>query len=128
MTEQFQQVRHIDDNGAATQTTRAVSDDTVTEQGSASIAARVVWYIAGVIITLLALRFVFVLLGANPNNGFVDFIYSVSYPFAAPFFGMFGYSTHYGVSRFEASTLVAIAIYALIAWGIARLITIRQPQ
>lgn len=128
MSEHIQQVRRINNDGAVAQTTRTVSDDTVAVQPETNTASRVVWYIAGVIIALLALRFVFVLLGANQHNGFVDFIYAVSYPFAAPFFGIFGYSLHYGVSRFESSTLVAIVIYALIAWGIAKLITIRQPR
>jgi hypothetical protein len=75
---------------------------------------------------LLAFRFVLVLLGANPGSGFVDFIYTVSRPFAAPFFGIFGYQLDYGHSRVELSTLVAIAVYALVAYGIARLLTIRQ--
>lgn len=91
-------------------------------------AARVIWFIAGVIITLLALRFLFLLLGANRGSGFVDFIYTMSYPFAAPFYGMFNYQSMYGVGRFEISTLVAIAVYALAAAGLARLITIRHPQ
>lgn len=127
MAERKEQVRHVDDEGQVTRTTTTVTDDGAVQSPS-TIMARVVWYIAGVIITLLALRFIFVLLGANQGNGFVHFIYSLSYPFAVPFFGIFGYSIHYGVSRFELSTLVAIAIYALVAWGLARLVTIRQAE
>ncbi len=88
------------------------------------VAQRVVWYIAGFIIVLLALRLVLQLLGANAGNGFVDFIYSLSGVFAAPFYGMFNYTPSYGVSYFEVSTLVAILIYALVAWGIAKLFTL----
>ena len=95
---------------------------------SSIVAARVVWFIAGIIIALLAIRFILILLGASAASSFVSFIYSVSYPFAAPFFGIFGYSVAYGVAKAELSTLVAIAIYALIAWGIARLLTIRRTD
>lgn len=129
MAEHIQQVKTLNNNGVATQTTRTITDDGAeVAQTPASTAARVIWFVAGVVIALLALRFLFVLLGANQNNGFVDLVYTLSYPFAAPFFGMFGYHIHYGISRFELSTLIAIAIYALIAWGLARLVTIRQPQ
>jgi hypothetical protein len=132
MTGHTQQVR-INDNDATTETTHTETDDnyaasTTPRLTSASLAARVIWFIAGVVITLLALRFIFVLFGANPNNGFVNFIYTVSHPFAAPFFGIFNYTQHYGTARFEGSTLIAIAVYALIAWGLARLVTIRQPR
>lgn len=92
-----------------------------------TIAERIVWYVAGVLLVLLGFRFVLALLGANPNNGFADFIYSVSYPFVAPFFGLFGYSTQYGISRFEIYTLVAMAVYGVVAWGIARLFTLDRP-
>ena len=68
------------------------------------------------------------LLGANPSNPFASFIYSISYPFVAPFFTLFSYNFRYGISQFEAYTLVAVAVYALIAWGIARLIMINRPE
>lgn len=132
MAQRTQQVRTVSNDGTVTETTRAVDDTNVAaepvKQPASYTAARLIWFIAGIIIALLALRFLFVLLGANKGNGFVDFIYAVSYPFAAPFFGIFNYSTRYGVSRFEVSTLVAMAIYALIAWGLARLVTIRHPN
>lgn len=129
MTEHIQQVKRFRDDGVATETTRTVTDDGMTQtSSSANTAARIVWLIAGIIIALLAIRFVFILFGANQGNGFVDFIYNVSHPFAAPFFGIFGYSVRYGISRFEVASLVAIVIYGLIAWGLARLLTIRHPQ
>jgi len=39
-----------------------------------NVAARVVWYVAGILLVLLASRFVLSLLGANTNNGFANFI------------------------------------------------------
>lgn len=106
-----------------TSTERQVVTDRTTAPGSI-MAARVVWYITGVIIALLALRLILQLLGANEGNAFVDLVYGLSGVFAAPFFGMFSYEPSYGVSYFEVSTFVAILIYALIGWGLARLFTI----
>jgi uncharacterized protein YggT (Ycf19 family) len=90
-------------------------------------AVRVVWFIAGVLLVLLAFRFVLALVGANPANGFADFIYSTSHPFVSPFFSLFSYHLQYGVSRFETFTLVAMAVYAVVAFGITRLMTIDRP-
>ena len=105
----------------------AVTDRRVVREDGASrsvVAERVVWYVTGVIIALLALRLILQLLGANQGNAFVDLVYGLSGVFAAPFFGMFSYEPSYGVSFFEVSTLVAILIYALLGWGVARLFTL----
>lgn len=91
------------------------------------VAQRVVWFIAGLISIIIALRFVFLLLGANRGADFTDFVYSLSAPFVGPFVGIFG-EPAYGTSVFEVSSLLAIAIYLLIAWGIAKLFTIARPK
>ncbi|HSX05260.1 MAG TPA: hypothetical protein VLF69_02240 [Candidatus Saccharimonadales bacterium] len=88
------------------------------------LAARVIYLIAGVVLALLAIRFLLVLLGANPANAFASFIYSASYPLAAPFFSLFSYSAHLGRSYFEVGTLVAMIVYGLIAELLVRLVTI----
>lgn len=94
---------------------------------SAVIFHRVVWYIAGIIIALLALRFIMFLLGANNSAGFVQFIYSITWVFAAPFYGIFPQPA-YGRFGLDSASLVAIVIYALIAWGIAQLATLGRPR
>lgn len=91
------------------------------------VAQRVVWFIAGLISIIIALRFVFLLLGANRGADLTGFIYSISEPLVAPFTGIFG-TPVYGRSVFEISSVLAIVIYLLIAWGIAKLLTIGQPQ
>ena len=88
------------------------------------VAQRVVWYITGVIVALLVLRVIFLLMGANQGNGFVDFLYGLSGFFASPFYGMFSYQPTYGVSTFEVSSLVAIVIYGLVGMGVAKLFTL----
>lgn len=92
------------------------------------IATRIVWLVDGILLILLAFRFVLALLGADPANAFANFIYSVSYPFVAPFFGLFGYHYTYGVSQLEVFTLVAMAVYAVVAWIIDKAINITRTN
>jgi hypothetical protein len=92
-----------------------------------SVIARIVWFIAGVIDVLIAMRFVLEMFGANAEAGFVKLVYGVSDIFMAPFIAVFGTSRVAG-ARFEWSALVAIAIYALIAWGIVALIGAVSPR
>ncbi len=91
------------------------------------VAQRVVWFIVGVIDVLLAIRFVLLLLGANQGTGFVDFIYGITSVFVSPFVGIFGEPV-YGRFMFEWSSLLAIVVYTLVAWGIVKLITLARPQ
>lgn len=129
MADPIQQTRQVNSDGTASvKTTEIVSNPNNRQVGADSIAARIVWFIAGVIATLLAFRFVFILLGASSGNGFANFIYSASHPFASPFFGLFNYTQQYGTARFELSTLVAVIVYLLVAYGIARLLTILRPR
>jgi hypothetical protein len=81
---------------------------------------QIVWYVLGLLEALLAFRFVLKLLAANASAGFSSFIYIVSYPFAAPFLNVF-HATQVKGSVLEWTTLLAMLVYWLIAWGIARL-------
>lgn len=91
------------------------------------LVQRVIWFIVGLINVIVAIRFVLLLLGANREAGFTDFIYSLSSPFVAPFVGIFGEPT-YGRVVFEVSSILAIVIYSLVAWGIVKLLTIARPH
>ncbi|HEX8227354.1 MAG TPA: hypothetical protein VF572_05805 [Candidatus Saccharimonadales bacterium] len=113
-------------DGNAVETTRQVANPAAEQDHKKDVVSRVVWFIAGVILTLLALRFILALLGANAASGFVDFIYGVTAPLVAPFFGVFGYTPVLGSSRFELYTLLAMAIYALVAYGISKLANITR--
>ena len=92
-----------------------------------SVMASVVWFIAGVIEVLIAIRFALGMFGANAEAGFVKFIYGASDIFMAPFVAIFGTSRVEG-STLEWSALLAIAVYALIAWGIVKLIGVVSPR
>lgn len=87
----------------------------------------IVYFTFGVIITLIALRFVLLLFGANPSAGFSQLVFGLSEPFVTPFFSVFG-TTRVDGSTFEWSALLAIVVYALVAWGIASLIEAVTPR
>jgi hypothetical protein len=84
-------------------------------------AIQVVWWIVGFVDILLAIRFLLKLLGGSTVSGFVTFMYNITQPLVAPFHGIFN-TTVQGRSILEPESLVAIAIYSLIGWGIVSLI------
>jgi hypothetical protein len=92
-----------------------------------AVMTRVVWFVFGVIEVLIAVRFVFKLLGANAEAAFVRSIYSVSDVFMAPFSAIFA-TKRVSEATFELSAIVAIAIYALIAWGLVALVEAVSPR
>jgi uncharacterized protein YggT (Ycf19 family) len=79
---------------------------------------RIVYLVFGILEALLVIRFILKLLAANPDAGFSSFIYSITQPFLGLFQGVFPDAFTRG-SVLEVSTLLAIVVYALIAWGIA---------
>lgn len=90
-----------------------------------------IWYICGFLEVLFAFRLVFKVLGANPASGFVSLIYSVTGVFLAPFNGIFRSAVTNGIetkSVLEPMTLIAMIVYALIVYGIVRLIEIYDPK
>jgi hypothetical protein len=90
---------------------------------------RIVLAAGSFISTLLTLRFVFALFGANPLNGLAHFVYSFTAPFVAPFYNLFSYDhPSLGAATFQGYTLVAIALYSLITAGLVRLIAITRYQ
>lgn len=89
-------------------------------------AYQIIWYILAIIETLLIFRFVLKALGANPFSGFTNLIYALSDPLALPFSGILR-TIVVGTSVFEWSTIIAIIVYALIAWGIVYLLQIIKP-
>jgi hypothetical protein len=86
-----------------------------------------VYYVFGVIEVIIGLRFVLLLLGANREAGFVSFILGLSGPFMVPFDAVFKTQRAAG-SSFELSSLLALAVYALLAWGIVSLIRAVNPR
>lgn len=91
------------------------------------VAQRIIWFFAGFIVVMLGLRVLLLALAANQGNFFVDFVYALGGFFSAPFAGIFG-SPRYGEFFFDTASVVAIVVYALLAWGLTKLITLTRPQ
>jgi len=81
---------------------------------------QIVWYLLSLLEVLLAFRFVFKLMGANPEAGFTNFIYTVTWPFTAPFIAVFSKTTVQG-NIFEWTTLLTMLVYWMIALAIVKL-------
>ena len=118
----------IDQDGAVV---REQTNSIETKPNSKNTAVNIIWYLYGLLAAFLVLRLILKLLGANSNNGFVGFIYSVSGALNAPFANIFGVTTSDTVtngSQLEFSVIVAIIVYALIAFGVAKLLTLNDNR
>lgn len=81
----------------------------------------ILWLLLGLLEGVLALRFIFMLIGVDPANTFAKFLYGLTGIFVAPFASLIG-APALGRSTFEVSTLLAMAVYALAAWALERII------
>ena len=96
-------------------------DKNVILANSQSWVTNIISFLLGVLEVILALRFVFRLLGASQDNSFLLFLYNLSHVFVAPFHGIFHDQTLGTGNVFELSTLIAMLVSALIAWGLVAL-------
>jgi uncharacterized membrane protein len=106
---------------------------TATEQVVRDVAAerrmglfqvnRIMWSLLAFLEILLAFRFVLRLIAANPNSGFSVFMYGITGVFVGPFNGLVTTPTSGGIVL-EVTTLIAMAVYALIFLGIMYVIRI----
>jgi len=81
---------------------------------------QLIYWIFGLIEGLILIRFVLKALAANPQAGFAEFIYGITAPLVAPFYGLFGNPQAQG-NILELNSIVALIVYALLAWLLAKL-------
>jgi len=70
---------------------------------------------------LIGLRFLLKLMAANPNNPFAELVYFLTAPFLWMFQGI-TYTPSFAGVQIEFFSLIAIAVYSLIAWILIQLI------
>ena len=87
-------------------------------------AIEVCYLVFGIIDALLLIRLVLKLLAANPLAGFSSFVYGLTDIFMAPFRNLLPVVRGGSGAQLEMSVVIAIIVYALIGWGLARLIAI----
>jgi len=83
----------------------------------------IIWTILSLLEILLGLRFVLKLIAANPKSGFAVFMYGITAPFLAPFTALVGTPAS-GRVILEVTTLIAMAVYALLFWIIVRVLRV----
>lgn len=82
---------------------------------------RLTWGFLSLLEIMLGLRFLLKLIGANGASGFGSLVYGTTGLFVAPFTGLLSFWSS-GDSILEVTTLVAMAIYALLFWGFVRVV------
>ncbi|MBV9230524.1 MAG: hypothetical protein JOZ18_14540 [Chloroflexi bacterium] len=119
---QSQQESYVDSMGNRVENRVEVFEDKNQSRANARYWIRTVtYYVLGVLEIILVLRLFFRLLGANQDNGFIMFLYGLSHVFVAAFNGIFNDQTLGRGGVFEVSTVIAMIVYALLAWGIVSL-------
>jgi YggT family protein len=115
------EVRTVDAGVGAVDRAESVAYDPYANKRLAAYRViQLVYLVFGLIEALIAIRFVLKALGANPSAGFAQFIYGITNPLVAPFYGLFGNPASQG-SVLEVHSIVALIVYALLAWLIVRL-------
>jgi hypothetical protein len=115
------EVRTVEHGAGAVDRMETVAYDPYANKRIAAFRViQLVYLIFGLIEGLIAIRFVLKALGANSAAGFAEFIYGITNPLVAPFFGLFGNPSSQG-SVLEVHSIVALVVYALLAWLIVRL-------
>lgn len=84
-------------------------------------ATQLIWLLFGILEALIALRIGLMLIGANPESPIVALIYGVTGLFLFPFTGLIGSPT-VGNMVLELSSLVAMLVYALVAWALEKIV------
>ena len=81
--------------------------------GALDYAGRIVSLLFGILAVLIGLRILLLLLVANQTNAIVDFVFSITEPFVAPFRGIFAMDA---VSPGGGSVFDVAAVVALVGW------------
>lgn len=105
----------FDEVAEVEQTDMVATDPYSARRDAAYRVNQAIYLVFGVIESLIAIRFVLRLLGANESAGFTSFIYGVTRPLVAPFSGIFG-TPATGGNVLEPESIVALIVYPLVAW------------
>lgn len=101
-----------------------VVHDVAAERGQHLVRiSRFIWLFVGIVDGLVGLRVLLRLLGANPANPFADLVYALSGLFVAPFRTLLNNPASDSFVL-EVTSLIAMLVYALVAWAMIRVIWI----
>jgi hypothetical protein len=91
---------------------------------------KVVYFMFGILEGFFVLRLILKLLGANPGSTLVSYVYDITGVFIAPFNTVFKADLNKDIGKFviEPTTIVAMIVYAIIAYVIVSLIRIFRTR
>jgi uncharacterized protein YggT (Ycf19 family) len=118
--ERVQEVR----DGDYARRQRVVETTPDTRSVVVSRVTQLLWLITAIIVGLITFRFGLKLIGANPVNGFVSVMYSITDFFVGPFNTIVGTPAFNNGSILDTASLFAIVVYLLAAWGLVTLFRI----
>jgi hypothetical protein len=119
MAEKYEEAR-VHSHGDHKHVKRVVIDRTAEAARTAYRFSAFIWLMFGILISLIGLRVILKLIGANPGNLFAQFVYSFTDVFLWPFWGLTGNPSANGMVL-EIPSIIAMVVYAIIAWAIAKL-------
>jgi hypothetical protein len=120
MAERGERVVRSEPGVAAEHVDAVVTDPYAKRRATAYKVRQAIYLIFGIVQGLIAIRFILRALGANPEAGFASFINGVTAPLLVPFVGLFRPVALNGMVL-ELHSIVAIIVYALLAWVLAKL-------
>jgi hypothetical protein len=109
----------------------AITNPVATKATNSQTVEYLVYFFLGALEVLLAFRLVLKLMGASLTSAFVGLIYGITGIFILPFEGIFRRGFTQGIettSVLEPSTLVALIVYAVLAWGIVKLLRVLSGE
>lgn len=117
--ERREEVRVVEEPGVE-QTQVYTEDVGATQRRDLYQLSALIGFLFGILEGLIGIRILLKLIAANPANQFARFIYDVTAIFVAPFMGLTTTPAAGGVVL-EVNSIIAIIVYALVAWAIIRL-------
>lgn len=111
----------IEQDGNHVHEKRVVKDVNLENRQAVAKVVQLVWLVFGILEALIGLRIMLKLIAANPNSAFTSFIYRLTDIFLWPFQNIVANPSIQN-SVIELTSLIAILVYALIGWAVARLI------
>lgn len=104
--------------------TTVVQNDPVLEQSVFTFKITyIIWLVFGILESLILLRVGLKLIAANPASPFAALIYNLTDIFLFPFVGLTSTPASGGMVL-EISSIIAIFVYALLAWALERIVWI----
>lgn len=93
----------------------------------ATLTKSLIQFMITLVGALLGLRFILKLFAANPNNGFVNWMYETSSEILGPFRGIFP-SPNLDGFVIEFSTIFALIVYSILGMLLFYIVDILTPE